>query len=283
MLPRVQAGNPDVESITVTLAEPQTASTVVTGSHLGIGFSIDVTETLSVAPLVGVDPPQAIPHVESQYSTSVGSLVDWLIGTLIPVLDGLLLLGSVERAQNEDQVPGCRDEPAVGPARSGPAAQHEPAGADTSPVRLPADRARLGLVRRAQRSHRRSWGRARRPDQSGARLTIAGPGSLSIPNGEHDIKTLYRLQLWQLDPTPVVCRGRSTHLPVWTTTAPATRTSSHKARLSTLTSLPLHALQGAFMISAAAVETCGTDPSKVISTTSTKPVKVRTTATTATR
>ena len=52
---RVEAGNSDVESITVTLTEPGTASTVVTGSHLGISFSIDVVETLWVTPLAGVD------------------------------------------------------------------------------------------------------------------------------------------------------------------------------------------------------------------------------------
>ena len=105
---RARAGNPDVESITVTLTEPNIATTAVHGSHLGIGFSIDITETLAVAPLTGRDPPQSVPHIEAHHSTSVGDLLDWLHGALIPILGGVLLYGDNQLASDAEHMPGRR-------------------------------------------------------------------------------------------------------------------------------------------------------------------------------
>jgi hypothetical protein len=273
---RLEAGNSDVDSITVTLAEPNTASTVVTGSHLGIGFSIDITETLSVAPLTGVDPPQSLPHVDSQHSTSVGGLPDWLLGAVIPILGGMLLLGSAELAADAEQVPGV-----VTAVLSG------------LPARVPLRNTSLPPQWRAQFDFPQlvlNWtsfavngqgvegaGDAilSERDQAGARVSVAGPGSLQIANGEHDIDTTYRLQLWQIRPDA----GRLTwrlHPPVGPddngTGDPDVLAQSAAVDLDF--QLPLHAKQGTFTISAGAVETCGTDPTKALSTTASKTVNV---------
>jgi hypothetical protein len=273
---RLEAGNADVESISVTLAEPDRASTVVTGSHLGVGFSIEVTETLSVAPLVGADPPQSLPHVHSEYSTSVGDLLDWLLGELVPILGGMLLWGSVELAQNADDVPGVvaallSGLPARVPLRNTSLPPQTRAQFDFPQVVL--DWAAFGVndqgvegVGDAILSER---------DQAGARVTVGGPGSLQVAKGEQDVDTMYRLQLWQIRPDA----GRLTwrlHPPVGPddngTGDPDVLSQSAAVDLDFV--LPLHAKQGNFTISAAAVETCGTDPTKAISTTASKSVTV---------
>lgn len=275
---RVQAGNSDVESITVSLTAPATASTVVSGSHLGISFSIDINETLSVAPLDGVDPPQSIPHVDSQYSTNVGSLLDWLIGALIPIFGGILVIGSVELAENADQVPGIVTGLLSGlPARVALRNTSLPAQAQSQ-----FDFPQIVLDWSAfvvNNGGLEGAGDAiiAERDQAGARLTVAGPGSLNIPHGEFDIDTNYRLQLWQIRPDD----GRLTwrlHPPVGVdhtgTADPGVLADGADVDFDFV--LPLHSLQATFTISAHAVETCGSDATKTISTTTTKSVLVRT-------
>jgi hypothetical protein len=274
----VQAGNPDVESITVTLTEPSTASTVVSGSHLGISFSIDVEETLSVAPLAGVDPPQSIPHVDSQYSTNVGSFLDWLLGALIPILGSILVIGNVELAENADQVPGVVTGLLAGlPARVALRNTSLPPQAQSQFdfPQIVFDWSAFGVNNGGVEGAGDAIIAER--DQAGARLTVAGPGSLNIAHGEFDIDTMYRLQLWQIRPDD----GRLTwrlHPPVGMDDAGTADPDAlaEGADVDLDFQLPLHALQGTFTISAGAVETCGTDATKTISTTATRSVLVRT-------
>jgi hypothetical protein len=275
---RLQADNSDVHSITVTLTEPNTALTVVSGSHLGIDFSIDIVETLSVAPLAGVDPPQAIPHVDAQHSSGVGSLLDWLIGALIPILGAILVIGDVELAENAGQVPGV-----VTGLLSGLPARVALRNTSLPPqIRDQFDFPQVVFDWSTFGVHDQGLEGAgdallAERNQAGARLTVAGPGALNIPHGEHDIDTLYRLQLWQIRPDD----GRLT----WRLHPPAGLDERGTADPGALAEsadvdfdfvLPLHALQGTFTISAGAVETCGTDATKTISTTATRSVQVHT-------
>jgi hypothetical protein len=81
-----------LDSITVKMNQPSSVTTHFSGSlPLGIGFSLDVTETLGVVPLANADPPQSVPAVTgSSHSSSVGSVLDWFLGVFIPVF-GLAL------------------------------------------------------------------------------------------------------------------------------------------------------------------------------------------------
>jgi hypothetical protein len=275
---RVQAGNSDVESITVSVAPPATASTVVSGSHLGISFSIDIEETLSVAPVAGVDPAQSIPHVDSQYSTNVGSLLDWLIGALIPIFGGILVIGSVELAQNAGQVPGVvagllSGLPARVPVRNTSLPAQAQSQFDFPQIVL--DWSAFGVNNDGLEGAGDAIIAER--DQAGARLTVAGPGSLNIPHGESDIDTVYRLRLWQIKPDDGGLTWRL-HPQVGTdhagTADPGVLAEGADVDFDFI--LPPHSLQGTFTISASAVETCGTDATKRIATMTTKSVLVRT-------
>ncbi|GAA4355263.1 hypothetical protein GCM10023087_26000 [Microbacterium rhizosphaerae] len=275
---RVQAGNSDVESITVTLSAPATASTVVSGSHLGISFSIDIEETLSVAPVAGVDPPQSIPHVDSEYSTNVGSFLDWLIGALIPIVGGILVIGSVELAENADQVPGVVTGLLSGlPGRVAVHNTSLPAQAQSQFdfPQVVLDWSAFGVNDDGLEGAGDAIIAER--NQAGARLTVAGPGSLNIPHGEFDVDTVYRLQLWQIRPDDGGLTWRF-HPPVGTehtgTADPGVLAEGADVDFDFV--LPPHSLQGTFTISATAIETCGTDATKTISATATKSILVRT-------
>jgi hypothetical protein len=275
---RVQAGNSDVEAITVTLADPNTASTVVTGSHLGISFSIDIVETLSVAPLAGVDPAQSVPHVDAEYSTNVGSLLDWLIGALIPIIGGILVIGDVELAENAGQVPGIVTGllsalPARVPLRNTSLPAQVRPQFDFPQVVF--DWSAFGVNNGGLEGAGDAILVER--DQAGATLAVAGPGVLNIAHGERDIDTVYRLQLWQIRPDDGGLTWRL-HPPAGVdhhgVADPGVLAESAEVDLDFV--LPLHALQGTFTVTAGAVETCGTDATKTISATATRSIKVAT-------
>ena len=274
---RTQAHNPDVESIAVTLTEPNTAITAVHGSHLGIGFSIDITETLSVAPLTGSDPPQTLPHIDTDLSSSVGDLLDWLLGVLIPILDGLLLYGSHQLANDTEHMPGIVTGLTAGlPARVALRNTSLPTQARAlfSFPQIVLNWTQFGVHDQAIEGAGDAILAER--TQAEARVTIAGPGSLQIPHGEHDIDTTYRLQLRALRPDPAHLTWRL-HPP---TGADDTGTSepdvlAQSATLDLDFVVPAHTTQGVFTIAATALETCGTDPTKTLTAHDTKTITVR--------
>lgn len=81
-----------VDAITVTTNSPGSVTTSFTGElPLSIGFSVTITEVLGTVALSGANPPQMVPAViGNSHSTGVGSLLDWVIGFIIPLF-GLAL------------------------------------------------------------------------------------------------------------------------------------------------------------------------------------------------
>jgi len=273
------AGSSDVKSISVTLTEPDTAATVISGSHFDIGFSITVTETLSVAPLTDADPPQAVPHIDVHHDSDLGGLPDWLIGAVIPILDVVLLIGSLELAQGSDEIPGLVSTlidsvPARVPLSNTSLPPQARDQFDFPQIVL--DWAFFGIHDQAVEGAGDAIVVER--DQAHARVHVAGPSSLQIQHGEVDVATTYNLQLSGIRPDA----GQLT----WRLHPPAgkddTGTGSADVFAQSATvdldfQVPLHAQAGTFpfTISAAARETCGTDPTKILTATDSETIDVR--------
>jgi hypothetical protein len=262
-----QAGNSDVESVTVSVTEPATVSTVMRGSHLGVDFEIDITETLSTQPVADADPPQSVPHVDSEYSISVGDPLDWLLGALFPILGGLLLIGRSELEQCADQVPGVVTVLTSGlPARI-PVRNTSLPPAATGLFDFPQivlNWTEFGVADGGVEGTGDALLAER--DQASARLSVIGPDSLRIPAGESDIDLVYRVELAGIRPDPDAL--------TWRLRTPSGPDDSGTADPGVLADgadidldfqLPPHVNQRTFTLDATAVETCGTDPTKTIS------------------
>lgn len=271
-----QAGNDSVESVRVTATPPATVRTAVHGSFLGVGFDVDITETLSVTPVLDADPPQSLPHVDVQHSSAVGDLLTWLLGTLVPILDVILLVGSIELGDATDQIPGVvsaltADLPARVPIRN--TSLPPQARALFTFPQIVLDWTAFGV----EDDGVQGAGRALLVDRdpAAARLAIEGPGSTRIPAGESDVSLVYRLLLSGTRPDP----GRLT----WTLLGPLGTADSGTAEPDAFAAhadVPLdlvlpHGVNAAhFTLEATALETCGTDPTRTISLSASKSINV---------
>jgi Bacterial Ig domain len=99
----------ELDSINVSTAAPGSVTTTFSGSKFDVGFSVTITEKLGLVPVsYGFsDDPESIPAVVgSNDSASVGDLLDWVLGTLFPLF-GLALLGALDIANDAaDQAAG---------------------------------------------------------------------------------------------------------------------------------------------------------------------------------
>jgi hypothetical protein len=272
-----KARNDSVEFVRVTATPPATVTTRVHGSFLGVGFDVDVTETLSVGPVPGADPEQSVPHVDVQHSSALGDLLTWLLGALVPILDVILLVGSIELGDATDQIPGVvsaltGDLPARVPIRNTslppqarPQFTFPQIVLDWTAFGVEAD----GVV---------GAGRALLVDRdpAAARLAIGGPGSLQIPAGELDVSVVYNLALSGVRPDP----GRLS----WTLNGPHASADSGTVEPDALAAhadlpldfvLPQAVNAAVFTAETIAVETCGTDPTRTISVSASKSINVR--------
>jgi hypothetical protein len=271
------ADNDDVDSVRVSASEPATVVTSVHGTHDAIGFDIDVIETLSVAPIADAQPPQSVPHVHADHSSSVGDPLTWLIGDLIPLFGALLVYGAVELAENADQVPGVVSGLIAGlPARI-PLRNTSLPGGGAAQFDFPQvvlDWTAFGVANGgiegagdAQLTER---------DPAAARLSIGGPDAVRMPPGEHDVSLAYRLRLSGIRPDPGALSWQLRRFDG--STDGGTAEPDVFARAATVAFdfvVPLHASGVAtFAATAAAIETCGTDPSKTISADGTETIRV---------
>jgi hypothetical protein len=271
-----QTGDDRVQSVSVAVTEPAGVTTVIRGRHLGIGFEIDVAETLSTAAVPGAEPPQSVPHVDAQHSSSLG-LLEWLLGALLPILGGALVIGSVKLAEAADDVPGVVTAltaglPARVPVRNTslpPAA----AGLFDFP-QIVLDWTAFGVADGAVQGAGDALLDGR--DQAGVQLSIGGPDSVQIPVGEFDVDLAYRLRLAGIRPDD--------DRVAWQLHTPFSATTDDTASSGALAEgagidvdfvLPPHATSGTFTITASAVETCATDATKTLSAATSVLVHVR--------
>jgi hypothetical protein len=271
-----QTGDDRVQSVSVAVTEPAGVTTVIRGRHLGIGFEIDVAETLSTAAVPGAEPPQSVPHVDAQHSSSLG-LLEWLLGALLPILGGALVIGSVKLAEAADDVPGVVTAltaglPARVPVRNTslpPAA----AGLFDFP-QIVLDWTAFGVADGAVQGAGDALLDVR--DQAGVQLSIGGPDSVQIPVGEFDVDLAYRLRLAGIRPDD--------DRVAWQLHTPFSATTDDTASSGALAEgagidvdfvLPPHATSGTFTITASAVETCATDATKTLSAATSVLVHVR--------
>jgi hypothetical protein len=95
VLPTVQAAasssHASVDSLTVQTNNAGSVSTIMSGSAIHIGFTVTITEVLGTKTLNNGQKVPAV--VGSSHSVSVGSLLDWLTGIIFPIFD-LALLGA---------------------------------------------------------------------------------------------------------------------------------------------------------------------------------------------
>ena len=96
--PTVQAAasqnSVSVDTITVQTSSPGSVTTSFSGQLPGnlVGFTVTITEVLGTEALPDVQPPQSAPAViGSSHSASVGNILDWFVGFLLPLF-GLTLL-----------------------------------------------------------------------------------------------------------------------------------------------------------------------------------------------
>jgi hypothetical protein len=100
VMPSLQSAASDqhvtLQSVSVRTQTPASVVTDINGSlPLGVGLTITITETLGVAPLANANPAQSVPVVTgSSESSSVGSLLDWVLGAFIPYFGDALIAAS---------------------------------------------------------------------------------------------------------------------------------------------------------------------------------------------
>jgi hypothetical protein len=96
VLPTVQAAaassHASVNTLTVQTNSAGSVSTTISGSALHLGFSVTITEVLGTKTL---ENGQLVPAVTGHsHSVSAGSVLDWLVGLIFPIFD-LALLGAL--------------------------------------------------------------------------------------------------------------------------------------------------------------------------------------------
>ena len=83
----------DIENITAQTSSPATVNTIVNGHVLEgtVPASFTISETVGVGPVRGGSSAQAAPTVlATNSSSSVGSILDWIVGSFIPLIGATL-------------------------------------------------------------------------------------------------------------------------------------------------------------------------------------------------
>ncbi|HET7814074.1 MAG TPA: hypothetical protein VFL13_06845 [Candidatus Baltobacteraceae bacterium] len=93
-----------VDSISVRTSAPSQVITTAAGTAGGAGFTAEITETLSLKPQAD---GTVVPSIDSSYSTSVGSTIDWFIPVLNIYLLAIWGLLSHETGGAVDQATGA--------------------------------------------------------------------------------------------------------------------------------------------------------------------------------
>jgi hypothetical protein len=273
--------NDDVDSISVSVSTPNTVTTTYNGrvaEHL-VPYTITVTETLGTAPIPGADPPASAPTVSTSQSSSVGDLPEWLLGTLTVIVDiGLLMVWQdVSRAADKTggvAAPLVADLPTRIPFHN----DAFPGGGISFdfPV-LVADWATFGVTADGILGNGDATIQPR--DQSMAGLAIHGPDFVRVPPGEFIANEVLTIVLSNLAPDP----GALT----WQLTSSIDDGAdsgtldlgsfAQTAFLDVDFPMPLHLSPGTYryVVSVAATESCGTDPTKVLTAAASKEINVQ--------
>ena len=278
------ADNDQVDSVSVTVAPPDTVSTTIHGSGLDglVPATVTITEHLAVAPVAGSNPPATAPVVTHDVSTSVGDVLEWIIGTVIVPIGAALLVGWHDLSTAADAAAQGGSVATLLAADFPPSVPlHNDAvpGADLAfdfPVLLPGWTSygvqSAGIVGAGD-----AMVLAR--DQGMTQMSITGPDFLSLASGELDVTQEFTVALTNLAPDGDELTWELRSLvdgSTRTATAPV-GDFSQSASLNVDFTVPLHAAPGNyhFLISVSATETCGTDPSKTLSAAASKQVTVR--------
>lgn len=189
----------NVDSITVSVSPPNTVTTTYQG-HVALGlvpYTITVDETLGTQP----DPArgQSVPMVTASHSSTVGDVPDWLLGSLLPILDLGLLMVWQDVSRSADSTGGVAapivaDLPARIPFHPGDL----PGGTDSPFPVLVADWATLGVTADGILGGADATIQGR--DQSTVGITIGGPDSVKVPPGEFLANEVYQIGLRDLAP-----------------------------------------------------------------------------------
>jgi hypothetical protein len=190
----------DVDSITVSVSPPSAVTTTYRGRVALdlVPYTITVDETLGTQsdPATGL----SVPTVTSSHSSTVGDVPDWLLGSLIPLLDlGLLMVWQdVSRAADSTggvAAPILADLPTRIPFHPGDL----PIGGTGNPFPvLVADWAGLGVTAEGILGGADATIQAR--DQSMVGIAIGGPDSVKVPPGEFQASQVFRIALSNLAP-----------------------------------------------------------------------------------
>jgi Big-like domain-containing protein len=190
----------NVDSITVSVSPPNTVTTTYQG-HVALGlvpYTITVDETLGTQfdPALG----QSVPMVTASHSSTVGDVPDWLLGSLLPILDLGLLVVWQDVSRSADSTGGVAapivaDLPARIPFHPGDL----PGGGTDSPFPvLVADWANLGVTADGILGGADATIQGR--DQSMVGIAIGGPDFVRVPPGEFQANEVYRIGLQNLAP-----------------------------------------------------------------------------------
>lgn len=192
--------NDNVDSITVSVSSPSTVTTTYQG-HVALGlvpYTITVDETLGTQldPALGL----SVPVVTSSHSSTVGDVPDWLLGSLLPILDLGLLMVWQDVSRSADSTGGVAapivaDLPTRIPFHPGDL----PGGSTDSPFPvLLANWATLGVTADGILGGADATIQGR--DQSMVGIAIGGPGSVKVPPGEFQANEVYQIGLQNLAP-----------------------------------------------------------------------------------
>jgi len=282
------AAHPDgnVDSITVSLEAASTVVTTYAGRVVDglVPYTITVAETLGLA-LDVPDGPVDAPTVTSSHSSSVGDVPDWLLGTLVTILDLGLFMVWQEVSRKADATGGVAgplvanlpvrvpfhpsDLPIAGPQNPFPVvvANWSSLGVSTGG----AGDALVGILGSADAT-------VQTRDQSTVSILLDGPDFVQVPPGEPLANLVLTVVLHDLAPDD--------GLVTWQLTSPfdqVTRTDTMRldtfgqvAFLDVDFPMPLHASPGdyTYHLSASAQET-GPAGAGVLSASASHQVTVR--------
>lgn len=262
-----------LDSVSVRTSAPSQVITSILGSAGGAGFEIDITETLS---LKAQPDGSAAPSIDSSYSTSVGSTIDWFIPLLNVYMLGLWGVVSHEAGGAVDQATGAaravlKDIPTRIPFRK----NLLPEAPDFPVVDITWKR--LGTTNASIEGAGYATVEAR--DQSTVALSLDGPSEIDVRQDEAtgDEGEGYEYTLVDITPdsdkfrfTVAASNGTST-----STEAIGRSEFTQNGVLDAIFRLPMETIPGTrrkevpagnytFTLSVNAIETCDTDASKTL-------------------
>jgi hypothetical protein len=255
---------------------PNTVITEATGTKYEVPWTVTVTEVLG---LVAARPTV----VWTNRSGNFGDWLDWLIGTLIPLIDLALLVGWQDASRKASQqggvaAPLVADLPTTIPFHNTDVPSGIPNGGPL-PIDFPvlvADWAAFGVTGDAIAGNGNAKIGFR--DQSQAALAIEGPDSVQVPLGEPIANVNYTIVLSDLAPDPGAFTWRLWSSIDNTTQAGTVNIDSfaQTAYLDIDFPMPLHLAPGRYRyeLTVAATETCGTDATKTLTASAAKDITV---------